>query len=66
MIWRIKWENILLMTLMVSMITCWIAFIKVSNVYTLAIACISTFMTLIVAIASETIKEFRQQVIKMQ
>lgn len=66
MIWRIKWENILLMTLMVCMITCWIAFIKVSNVYTLAIAVISTFMTLIVAIASETLKDIRQQIIKIQ
>lgn len=64
MIWRIKWENILLIVLLVNMITCWIAFIKVSNVYTLAIAVISTFMTLIVAIASETLKEFRQQIIK--
>lgn len=63
-LWRIKYEKILAIVLIVDMIICWYAFLKVSNVNTLAIACISTFMTLIVALLQNTIAEFRQEVLK--
>lgn len=63
-LWKIKWENILLITLTLCMVNCWIVFLAISNVNTLAIASISTFMAIIVAFDYETLKEFRQEVLK--
>ena len=63
-LWGIKYEKILAIVLIVDMIICWYAFLKVSNVNTLAIACISTFMALIVALMYNSLKEFREEVLK--
>lgn len=61
---RIKWEKIITLMIMLTSIYCWIAFVKVSNVYTLAIAVISTFMTLMMIMCYETLKALRHEVIK--
>lgn len=66
MIARIKWEKIIALMLMTTSIFCWTAFVIESNVYTLALAVIPTFMTLMVIMCYNTIKLFRQQIIKMQ
>lgn len=63
---RIKWEKIITLMLMITSIFCWVAFVIESNVYTLALAVIPTFMTLMVIMCYNTIKLFRQQIIKMQ
>lgn len=63
-LWRIKWENILSIVMILTMTMCWICFLLVANVYTLAIAVIPTIMATLVLVEYDTIKEFRQDVLK--
>lgn len=63
-LWRVKWENIIFISLLITMTLCWIAFVIVSNVYTLAIATIISLMTTLIYVSSDTIRDFRHYVIK--
>lgn len=63
-LFRIKWERIILIFLVISMIISWVAFIYDSNVYTLAIATLETFIEISFIFAYDTIKTFREDVIK--
>ena len=63
-LWRVKWENIIFISLLITMTLCWIAFVIVSNVYTLAIATIISLMTTLIYMSSDTIRDFRHYVIK--
>ena len=64
MICRIKWENIMVIAIMITVILNWIAFIIQMNVYTLAIAVIPTFVSIFVIMLYDTIKELRKQLYK--
>ena len=63
-LWRIKWENILSIVMIVSTMLCWGCFLLVSNVYTLAIAVIPSIMTTLVLNEYDTLRDFRQEVLK--
>ena len=63
-LWRIKWELIIFIVLFITMTFCWIAFLMIPTIYTLAVATIQSFMCLIVSMDYEAIKEFRHDVIK--
>lgn len=65
-IFRIKWENIITLMVMLTSIYCWFGFITDSNVYTLAIAVISTFMTLMLIMSYESLKTLRLEIIKIK
>ena len=62
---KIKWENIMAILMLITTIFGWITFIRIPDIYTLALAIIPTIMTLIVVICYETICEFRKEVLKM-
>ena len=63
-IFRIKWEIIISIALILTMIANWIVFAIDSNVYTLALAVLPTFMALIITLEYDNIKTFRHEVIK--
>lgn len=63
-LWKIKWENILCITMIITSALSWICFLLVSNVYTLAIAVIPSIMASMVINEYDTLKEFRQEVLK--
>ena len=63
-LWKVKWENIIFISLLITMTLCWIAFVVVSNIYTLAIATIISLMTTLIYVSTDTIREFRHEVIK--
>jgi len=58
--WRIKWENILTIMMLTTMTILWVNFIYDSNVYNLAAAILSTFITLIIIMIYDTILEARK------
>ena len=62
-LWRIKWEKIISIAMMITMTLCWIAFLVIPNLYTLAIAVLVNFMAFAVLFEYETIKGFRHDVI---
>lgn len=64
-LWKIKWENVLFVAMLITMTLCWIAFLMMSNVYTLAIATIESLMTTLIYVSNDTIKEFRHSVLSM-
>lgn len=62
-LWKIKWEKIISIAMMITMTLCWVAFLVIPNLYTLAIAVLVNFMTYAVLFEYETIKGFRHYVI---
>ena len=67
MFWKIKWENIIVLMLFITTIRCWFFYMEfVEDTRALAIAIVPTIMLLVVLISYNTIKAFRQEVIKMQ
>lgn len=61
---KIKWENIIAILMLISTTLGWITFIRIPDVYTLALAIIPTIMTLVVVMLNETIAECRKAIIK--
>ncbi len=64
MICRIKWENIMVIAIVLTTIMNWIVFIIQSNIYTLALAVLPTFVMVIVIMSYDTIKQLREQLYK--
>ena len=65
-LFRVKWELILFILLLITSIKTWLVFGFVdSTIYTLAIATMSTFALMYVAFGYNTIKTFRHDVINL-
>lgn len=62
---RIKWENIFIIMLFAVMFIGWITFLNNSNVYTLALAVLYTFFTLIIIMLRNTIEECRKETLNL-
>lgn len=62
---KIKWENIFVIVLLATTIFGWVAFVRMSDVYTLALAIIPTIITLITILEYNIIKDCRKQVLDM-
>lgn len=63
-LWRIRWENILSIVMILTTLLCWVCFLLVANVYTLAIAVIPSIMTTLVLNEYDTLRDFRHEVLK--
>ena len=64
-LFRIKWELILSILLLITSITNWIMFGYVdTSVQTLSVACMSTFALMYIVIGYKTIETFRHEAIK--
>lgn len=62
---KIKWENIITILMTITTIFGWITFIRIPDVYTLALAVIPTIMTLVVIMLNSTIAECRKQILDL-
>ena len=63
---RIKWELIMALLITAVTIYCWINYSNYpEDIYLLAIATITTFMFFMVVISYKTIKNIRQEILKM-
>lgn len=61
---RIKWENIMVLMLLAATIYGWIVYMNnADEPRLLALACITTFMYLMVLISYNSIKSIRQEII---
>lgn len=61
---RIKWENIMVLMLLATTIYGWIVYMNnADEPRLLALACITTFMYLMVLISYNSIKSIRQEII---
>lgn len=64
-IFKIKWELILSILLLVASIKSWICYGYVdTTVQTLSVACMTTFALMYIVIGYKTIETFRHEVIK--
>lgn len=62
---KVKWENIMTIVLLVETVYTWIAYFKYSTeVRMLAIATLTTFALVIMLISYKEIKAFREDVIR--
>lgn len=65
-LFRVKWELILFILLLITTIKTWLVFGFVdSTIYTLTIATMSTFALMYVAFGYNTIKTFRHEAINL-
>lgn len=64
-LFKVKWENIMAVIMLITTIFGWITFIKVPHIYTLALAVIPTIMTLVVVMLNNTIAECRKEAMKL-
>ena len=62
---KIKWENIMAILMLITTIFGWITFIRISDVYTLALAVLYTFFTLITIMLRNTIEECRKETLSL-
>ena len=63
--WKIKWENIMVIALFITMIRCWLFYGEfVEDTRALAIAIMPTIMFLFILISYNTIKKFRLELVK--
>lgn len=63
---RIKWETIMMLLITLTTIYGWIVYSNYANdIRLLALACITTFMFLMVLFSYKTIKNIRHQVLKI-
>lgn len=65
-LFKIKWELILAILLLIASVTCWITFGFVdTTVQTLAVATMTTFALMYIVIGFNTIAKFRHEVLNL-
>lgn len=63
---KIRWELILSILLLIVSVLCWITYGYVdTTIQTLSVACMSTFMLAFVTIGYKTIETFRHEALKL-
>ena len=63
---KVKWENIILVMTLAAALYGWYGYVQMQDeVRMLALACITTFAFVLVMVNYNTIKSFRQEVIKL-